>query len=65
MALFFLLTVYGAIRSRDAAQPSWWQAATLIACALGMACKRTMAVYQLTLPANLTVRPPYTSMALP
>jgi tetratricopeptide (TPR) repeat protein len=42
MALFFLLTLYGARRS--ASGDRRWALAAIVACALGMGCKETMAV---------------------
>jgi Flp pilus assembly protein TadD len=44
MALFFLLTLYSSIRARDASAPATWQVGAVIACALGTACKESMAV---------------------
>lgn len=45
MALFLLLTLYAAIRSRAPAHESaGWQAVAVSACALGMGCKESMAV---------------------
>jgi protein O-mannosyl-transferase len=42
MALFFLVTLYAAIRARRAPRPEWWEAAAVIACGLGMASKASM-----------------------
>ncbi len=46
MGLFYLLTLYCAIRAADrdagAAQRRWWTAAAIAACALGMGSKQTM-----------------------
>ncbi len=42
MGLFYLLTLYCAIRGFDAARPAGWYAAAIIACALGMATKEVM-----------------------
>ena len=44
MALFFLLTLYCAIRAREASAPAGWQTGAVVACALGAACKESMAV---------------------
>jgi len=48
MALFFLLTLYCALRAARR-QPverraGWWTTAAIVACAVGMGCKETMAV---------------------
>ena len=40
MGLFFLLTLYGAIRAASSPHPWKWYAATVAACALGMGCQR-------------------------
>ncbi len=42
MALFYLLTLYCAIRAHDAAHSGRWAAAAIAACALGMASKESM-----------------------
>lgn len=42
MGLFYLLTLYCAIRAGDGARVSWWSAAALASCAAGMATKETM-----------------------
>jgi len=42
MSLFYLLTLYCAIRARDAARPRAWTAAAVVSCALGMATKEAM-----------------------
>jgi len=42
MGLFLLLTLYGVIRGAGAAQPGWWYAAAVVACALGMGSKEVM-----------------------
>ena len=42
MGLCYLLTLYAALRAWDAAQPGRWEAASIAACALGMACKEVM-----------------------
>ena len=44
MALFFFLTLYCAIRARRSAFSIRWDAAAIIACALGMASKESMVV---------------------
>ena len=41
MGMWFMLTLYCAIRARDASR--WWNAAAIACCALGMATKETMA----------------------
>ena len=42
MALFYLATLYFAIRSFSSPRPRRWQAACVVACALGMGCKPVM-----------------------
>ncbi|MHC4079916.1 MAG: tetratricopeptide repeat protein [Planctomycetota bacterium] len=42
MALFFLLTLYCAIRAASAGRPLPWSVASVVSCALGMASKETM-----------------------
>ena len=42
MALFFLLTVYAAIRADGSPRRGWWSTAAITACALGMASKESM-----------------------
>jgi tetratricopeptide (TPR) repeat protein len=42
MGLFYLLTLYCAIRALDARRPHRWRAASVIACAMGMTCKESM-----------------------
>ncbi len=42
MGLFYLLTLYCAIRSLDSARPGRWYVAAAIFCALGMGCKQVM-----------------------
>jgi tetratricopeptide (TPR) repeat protein len=42
MALFFLLTLYGVVRSAASPWPRAWHAAAVLACALGMASKEEM-----------------------
>ncbi len=42
MGLFYLLTLYCAIRSRDARRPGRWQVAAVASCGLGMMCKEVM-----------------------
>ena len=43
MGLFFLLTLYGAIRGASSGHPWRWYAAAIAACALGMGAKEVMA----------------------
>jgi tetratricopeptide (TPR) repeat protein len=43
MGLFYLLTLYAAVRAWDAARPAQWETVAIAACALGMACKEVMA----------------------
>jgi len=43
MGLFLLLTLYAVVRAKESARPAWWQAAAVLACALGMASKASMA----------------------
>ncbi len=43
MGLFFLLTLYNAIRAANSPKPGLWYALGVVACALGMASKATMA----------------------
>ena len=43
MGLFFLLTLYSAIRGASSGHPGRWYAAAVAACALGMAAKEVMA----------------------
>jgi tetratricopeptide (TPR) repeat protein len=43
MGLFFLLTLYGAIRGASSGHPWRWYAAAVAACALGMGAKEVMA----------------------
>ena len=42
MGLFYLLTLYCAIRAAHAARPWRWNSAAIVACALGMASKEVM-----------------------
>jgi tetratricopeptide (TPR) repeat protein len=42
MGLFFLLTLYGFIRSASARRPGAWRAGAVAACALGMGSKQVM-----------------------
>ena len=43
MGLFYLLTLYLAIRSfTDSAHRRWWQLGAVLACAIGMGCKEVM-----------------------
>ena len=44
MGLFFLLTLYGFVRSLDSPRPGWWQAFTVGACLLGVATKEVIVV---------------------
>jgi Flp pilus assembly protein TadD len=42
MALFYLLTLYAAIRALDAERPAWWHGVAVLSCVLGMASKEVM-----------------------
>jgi protein O-mannosyl-transferase len=42
MAFFYLLTLYAGIRARFSARAGWWFGASIVSCALGMACKESM-----------------------
>jgi tetratricopeptide (TPR) repeat protein len=42
MGLFYLLTLYCAIRAGDGARRGWWAEAAVVSCAAGMATKETM-----------------------
>ena len=42
MGLFYLLTLYCAIRASDSSRRDWWARACLLCCALGMASKEVM-----------------------
>ena len=42
MALFYLFTLYAAIRALDAGRPVWWHGVSVLSCALGMASKEVM-----------------------
>ncbi len=42
MGLFYLLTLYCAIRAGDSVRSGWWMAASVVNCAAGMATKETM-----------------------
>src|SRR5205823_4977310 len=44
MALFFVLTLYCAVRAMRSGRPVPWQAAAVAACAIGMGCKEVTAV---------------------
>jgi Flp pilus assembly protein TadD len=44
MGLFFLLTLYAAIRARRARESTGWQIVSIASCALGMATKESMVV---------------------
>ena len=43
MAALYLLTLYAAIRARDAKRPAKWTAVAIAACAVGALCKESMA----------------------
>jgi tetratricopeptide (TPR) repeat protein len=43
MALFYLLTLYAGVRAAASGRPARWQVAAVVSCALGMACKESMA----------------------
>jgi protein O-mannosyl-transferase len=43
MSAFYLLTLYGSIRAIGSRRPNRWLVASAVACAMGMACKETMA----------------------
>ena len=42
MALFYLLTLYAAIRALDSERPALWHGLSVLSCALGMASKEVM-----------------------
>ena len=42
MALFYLLTIYASLRGMCSERAVLWQAAAVMSCALGMACKESM-----------------------
>lgn len=42
MGLFYLLTLYGLLRSAEVGASRWWGPLTVAACAMGMACKEVM-----------------------
>ena len=42
MALFYLLTLYCFVRGLSSGRRAWWQAAAVVACALGMLTKEAM-----------------------
>jgi len=42
MALFYLLTLYSAIRGLRSARRQWWHGAAILSCCLGMASKESM-----------------------
>jgi tetratricopeptide (TPR) repeat protein len=48
MALFYLLTLYAAIRGRGAGRPARWWLGAVVACALGMATKEVMVTCPVT-----------------
>lgn len=48
MGLFYLLTLYCAIREMDSAHHRLWRAAAIVACALGMASKEVMVTAPVT-----------------
>ena len=43
MALFYLFTLYAAIRALESERPSWWHGVAVLSCVLGMASKEVMA----------------------
>ena len=43
MALCYLLTLYAGVRAWGSTRPLAWQAAAVLSCAVGMACKESMA----------------------
>jgi len=43
MGLFYLATLYAAIRAYASPRAAFWQTASVLSCALGMACKESMA----------------------
>ena len=43
MGLFYLLTLYCSVRAVGTARAGRWQVASIVSCALGMACKESMA----------------------
>jgi tetratricopeptide (TPR) repeat protein len=51
MALFCLLTLYASIRAIESRAAAWWGTAAVTSCALGMACKESMAVTPLLVVA--------------
>ncbi len=44
MALALLATLYFGVRAITGERPTWWYAASIVACAAGMACKESMVV---------------------
>jgi Tfp pilus assembly protein PilF len=42
MGLFYLLTLYCAIRAAGSSAPGRWQAAAIVSCLIGMGCKESM-----------------------
>lgn len=42
MGLFYLLTLYGFVRSVQSSHARWWSMLTVIFCAMGMGCKAVM-----------------------
>jgi len=48
MALFYLLTLYCAIRASTASRPRLWTAAAIVSCACGMATKEVMVTAPIT-----------------
>ena len=42
MALFYLFTLYAAIRALDSERPAWWHGVAVLSCVLGMASKEVM-----------------------
>jgi tetratricopeptide (TPR) repeat protein len=42
LAMFYLLTLYAAIRAASTPRPAVWESVAVLSCALGMACKESM-----------------------
>src|SRR3989441_333795 len=51
MGLFYLATLYAAIRAYASPRAALWQTASVLSCALGMACKESMATAPLMVVA--------------
>jgi len=51
MGLFYLATLYAAIRGASARRPGVWQTVSVLSCALGMGCKESMATAPLMVVA--------------